>query len=128
MKAFLVALLALTMLCTLIIWDGVTVNKISDKMGKIASEIKSLENEDKLKELEDAWHKHQLVLSISVPHKVTDELDKSIALLRKKFDEGISTEFPETVALTLKAIEELRVHALVDANNVLFINHNVFFK
>lgn len=128
MRAFLFAMLALITLCALIIWDGVTVNRISDEMKEIALKIESLENENELQELEKSWHKHRLILSISVPHKVTDELDRSISLLRKKFDEGISTEIPETVTLALKAIEELRVHALVDANNVLFIDYDVLFK
>lgn len=124
MKAFLFSVLALMVLCAIVIWNGATVSKISDEMREIAGEIKSLDSEDELQELEEIWHKKRLILSISVPHRVTDELDRTIALLRKKFDEGISTEIPETVALAIKSIEELRTHSLVDANNILFINGN----
>jgi hypothetical protein len=124
MKAFLFSVLALMVLCAIVIWNGATVSKISDEMREIAGEINSLDSENELKKLEEIRHKKRLILSISVPHRVTDELDRTIALLRKKFDEGISTEIPETVALAIKSIEELRTHYLVDANNILFINRN----
>lgn len=128
MKAFLFSVLALATLCGIVIWNGVVVSKICDEMNDVAMQIESLENEEQLQKLEDIWHRHMLVLSISVPHRVTDELDRAIALLRKKFDEGISTEIPETAALAVKSIEELRTHSLVDANNILFIDYHVFFK
>ena len=124
MKAFLFSVLALMVLCAIVIWNGATVSKISDEMREIAGEINSLDSENELKKLEEIWREKRLILSISVPHRVTDELDRTIALLRKKFDEGISTEIPETVALAIKSIEELRTHSLVDANNILFINGN----
>ncbi|MBE6625133.1 MAG: DUF4363 family protein [Ruminococcaceae bacterium] len=129
MKAFWFSTLALVALCGIVIWNGITVSRISDDMSEIASGIESLEDEEALRKLEEIWHEHRLILSISVPHRVTDELDRTLVLLRKKFDEGISTEIPETVALAIKSIEELRTHSLVDANNILFINNYlVLFK
>ncbi len=119
MKAFLLSVLALILLCVVVFWNSASVIDISDKMSDVAIEIESLEDIDKLEELEEIWDKYHFILSISVPHKATDELDRNLVLLRAKFDEGISTEITETIALTLRTIDEIRIHAVADANNVL---------
>lgn len=119
MKAFLLSTLTLIVLCLVVFWNSSSVVDISSEMSDVAKKIESLENVEELEKLEEIWDKHHFILSISVPHKATDELDKNIVLLRAKFDEEIDIEITETVALTLRAIEEIRIHAIADANNVL---------
>lgn len=119
MKAFLLSASALILLCLLVFWNSKAVVNITEKMSDTTSKIETINDIDKLETLEELWDKYHLLLSISVPHKATDELERNLVLLRAKFDGEISTEITETVALTQRAIDEIRIHAVADANNVL---------
>lgn len=119
MRAFLLSALALIILCILVIWNGIYISKTTDKMRTEASKIVSLENESDFLALRELWDKHKAIISISVPHTESDEMEKAIVTLQTKFENNISFGFSEAVALTIKAIDEIKVHGTASLDNVL---------
>ena len=79
----------------------------------------SLENENDFLALRELWDKHKAIISISVPHTESDEMEKAIVTLQTKFENNISFGFSEAVALTIKAIDEIKVHGTASLDNVL---------
>lgn len=118
MKAFLWSALALLALCFIVIWNSLYISRITDEMSECATKIQSLENEMELAYLNGLWRKNKLLISVSVPHDESDELEKNLILLDSKFDNGIDVELNETVALLMRAIEEIRIHGTASADNI----------
>ncbi len=118
MKAFLLSALAFIVLCILVLWNGIYISKTVDKMRVEASKIVSLENEKEFLALCEIWEKHKTMISISVPHTESDEMEKNLVILRTKFEDKILTGFSEAVALIVKAIDEIEVHAVATVDNV----------
>lgn len=119
MKSFLFSAMALLLLCGIVIWNSYFISGVSDDMADIVNEISGLDDLGELERLEKAWEKNKLIISLSVPHKETDELEKSLILLRTKFDKNIEVELDETVALTLRAIDEIKIHGTAKLDNIL---------
>ena len=117
MKAFLLSLLALSLLLVCIILNSVYVSYISAQMRVKVNELKISPSIGKLEEIEDIWDKHKIFISISVPHKHTDELEKEFLVLRARFDSN--EEIKESTELVLRAISEIETHGTISLDNVL---------
>jgi hypothetical protein len=87
-------------------------------MKETVLEIKSSPSLSRLGELESIWQKHRLFISISVPHKESDEFEKELLVLRAKL-EAQDIEIDESIDLVLRAIEEIETHGTVSLDNVL---------
>lgn len=118
MKAFWGSVFALLALLCLVIWNSMYISGITDDMSELAFKISSLENDAEFASLEQLWGKSKSLISVSIPHAESDELEKNLILLRAKFDNGIEVELEETVALILRAIEEIKIHGAPSIDNV----------
>ena len=118
MKSFLLSATALIALCCLVILNGSFIGRASDSMTDAAEKINGISDMKELEALEKIWEKNKTVITLSVPHRVSDEMERCLVLLRTKFDENIDIEISETVALTLRTIEEIKTHATASLDNI----------
>ena len=118
MKAFVISLVALFALCALVICNGLYIEKTTENLKICASDVKASGSEQALNALKSLWDEHKFAISISVPHKETDEFEKSLILLEQRISEGNSQEFFEACALTARAIEEIKTHGTASADNI----------
>jgi hypothetical protein len=79
------------------------------------SEI-TLSSIDKVTALLDYWNKRRIFISLSVPHRISDELEKNLQLLKTKVMNETKSDFEEIKQLLLNSIEELRIHAGISAD------------
>lgn len=119
MKAFWFSVIGLGLLCVAVLLNSLYVSKISNDMEKEALKIKDSPSIGRLEELEDIWDKSRLLVSISVPHKETDELEKGLLVLRARIESGSEHGTSEALELVLRAIYELKTHGTVSVDNVL---------
>lgn len=117
MKAFLISISVFLVMCSIVIWNSIYISNITDELTQLTEKITNVSNFDQFKTLEDYWDKHKLILSISIPHDETDEMEKQLLLLKTKFESN-SLSLQETKTLVLKAIEEIRVHGTLNIDNV----------
>ena len=118
MKSFLLSLSALILLCLVVFLNTLFVSKVSYDMQEMVNKIKSSPTEESIKELEDTWNSKRTLISISVPHKETDDLDKNILILRSKFENGEDNGMNEIISLISYAIDELKVHGTISFDNI----------
>ncbi len=118
MKAFAFSLIALILLCVIVFLNTMFISNVSEEMQQLANKIKSSPNIDMIKELEDIWNDNRLMISISVPHKETDELEKNLILLRANFENGDTMGISEINSLLIRSIDELEIHGTVSFDNV----------
>lgn len=119
MKAFLFSIFALLLLCLIVIFNGVLVLNTSEKMSIEISKIKNSSSVEALEKLENIWDKDKLLVSISVPHSKTDELERNLILLRQRVECDDRDGTSEAVALVLRSLEELKAHSIANLSSVL---------
>ena len=119
MKAFWFSVIGLCLLCIAVLLNSLYVSSISSNMEDKLSKIKDSPSLDGLEELEDIWEKNRLLISISVPHKETDELEKGLLVLRARIETGSDKGTAEALELVSRAIYELKTHGTVSVDNVL---------
>ena len=118
MKAFLFSLGALLLLFALVICNSIYISNVTDKMMARAMEISSLDDTDAFYELCRLWEDNEILISVSVPHKESDELEKNIVILKSKLENRSQDELKESIALLQKSIDEITVHSTVSIDNV----------
>ena len=118
MKAFVFSLIALLILCGIVVLNTSFVSTVSGDMQEAISKIKSSPTRKAIEELENIWDNNKMLVSISVPHKETDELERNLILLRAKFDNDDLRGLNEVISLISRSIEELEVHGTVGFDNV----------
>ena len=118
MKAFWFSAIALLLLCGVIIWNGIYISEVSDDMLYHIDKISSSDDTDSLDALVQKWNNCSLIVSISVPHKESDELEKNLDILKVKMSDASSSGLDESVALVRRAIEEIKIHGTVSIDNV----------
>ncbi|MBQ9743786.1 MAG: hypothetical protein IJW19_01535 [Clostridia bacterium] len=112
MKSFVISILTLAIICGVIIWNYVYINKIYDYMNETVNALECNEvSAIKVDELWSFWKKKSIVIAISIPHRVSDDLERNLVILRTKLKEGSNYEFEESKSLVLNSIEEMRIHA-----------------
>ena len=116
MKAFIISLIILLLMFILIIWNSIYISKITDTLNILTTEINEASSTKELETLINYWNKHKLLISISVPHNEVDEMEKQLLLLKDDIENHLN--FHNTKVLVLKAIEEIKIHATLNADNV----------
>lgn len=115
MRAFIISCSTLLLILSLIIVNFFYIINIYKHMTNETSEI-TLSSIDKVTTLLDYWNKRRIFISLSVPHRISDELEKNLQLLKIKVMNGTKSDFEEIKQLLLNSIEELRIHAGISAD------------
>ncbi len=118
MKAFIFSMLALIALCSIVVFNGIYISNITDDMSYHIDRISTLDDKAELDALLGTWEKGRLITTISVPHKESDELEKSLDILRVKIENKSNLELQEAICSVKRAIDEIKIHGTVSVDNV----------
>ena len=118
MKAFLLSAIAFLLLCAIVVINSLFVSGVSRDMRDALIEIKSSPSESTLEELENIWNKNKIWISLSVPHKQTDELERQLLLLKAGVGRG-EGELDDVIILLSRAIDEIKTHGMASLDNIL---------
>lgn len=110
MKAFVISCCSLLLIFALIIVNYFYINNIYKYMLNEASAI-TTDNTEKIISLIDYWNKRKIAISLSIPHRISDELERNLQLLKIKVLGETKSDFEETKQLLLYSIEEMKIHA-----------------
>jgi hypothetical protein len=122
MKSFVISLIALLSLFVLVFANSFFVSKACDEMSEILNEINGIEHTEKINKLEECWGQSKFFISLSVPHRQMDEVEKNITVLKEKSAHMNENEFFEIRALLQNAIWEINNHGALNLDNVLFLD------
>ena len=117
MKAFIISTCTLLLVFAIVILNYFYVLKVYSHM---ENEIKEIEivSKDKASSLLNYWEKERMYVSLSVPHRILDDLEKNLSIFVTKIREGTKIEFEETRQLLLNSIEEMKIHAGISADTL----------
>ena len=118
MKAFIISFSTLLLIFALLIINHFYIINIYKYMTNEISLI-NIDEADKVSSLLNYWNKHRIIISLSIPHRISDELESNLILLKTKIENGTKYDFEETRQLLLNSIEELRIHAGISADALL---------
>lgn len=119
MKAFIISICTITLIFGVIIWNFFYINNIYVYMTDTVTEFEL--NEESVKKAEalwEYWKRKSVIIALSIPHRVSDELEKNLVILQAKLRSGSDFELDEAKALTLNSIEEMRIHASASFDSV----------
>ena len=117
MKILIVSIVALLLVFGLVIGNYFLINKIYDYMLKEVNDLTE-ESVSEIDSLIKYWNKKRMIVSLSVPHRISDELERNLLILEAKIKHGSYVEFAEARASLLNSIEEMRVHAGVSIDTI----------
>ena len=117
MKILIVSIAALALVFGLVIGNYFLINDIYDRM---LLEVNNLSEgaSAEIDALVKYWNKKRMIVSLSVPHRISDELERNLLILKAKIKHGSYVEFEEVRASLLNSIEEMRVHAGVSLDTI----------
>jgi len=110
MKIFIVSIVALLLVFGLVIGNYFLINNIYDRMLK---EVNNL-TEASVMEIDSLvkyWDKKRIIVSLSIPHRISDELERNLVVLEAKIKHESYSEFEEIRAFLINSIEEMKIHA-----------------
>ena len=119
MKSFIISVILLILIFGVIIWNFFYINNIYVDLTKavnaLSNDPSSLSDAKKIYEY---WKSKQTVIALSVPHRISDEIEKNLLTLIGKLSESSPGGFEEARLLTLNSIEEMIVHAGISADSI----------
>ncbi|MBO5212907.1 MAG: hypothetical protein J6B60_05130 [Clostridia bacterium] len=118
MKSFIISLIAILLLFSGVIINSFLVKSICEDLKDEITTINSVFDGDKIDEIVKLWDKNKFFISLSVPHKQTDDVEKNLLLLDEKSNILNPIDFYETKALLLNCVEELANHGALNADNI----------
>ena len=118
MKAFIISFGTLLLIFALLIINYFYIINIYKYMISEISHI-NIDDAERISSLLNYWNKHRIIISLSIPHRISDELESNLILLKTKIENGTKYDFEETRQLLLNSIEELRIHAGISADALL---------
>ena len=119
MRSFIISLSALIVLFVFVFLNSFFVSKFSSEMKEMVDKIEDVDSTEQILEICDAWEKRKFFISLSVPHKQTDEVEKMLSILLEKSLHKAENEFFETKALLVNAISEISNHGAINLDNIL---------
>ena len=112
MKAFIISIVTLLLVFGVIIWNFFYIINIYEYMSQTVTGLEPDEASRKsVDEVWNTWRKKSIIIAISIPHRISDELEKNLIILKSKVYEGTNMGFEESKQLLLNSIEEMRIHA-----------------
>ena len=117
MKILIVSIVALVLVFGLVIGNYFLINNIYEHM---LLEVNNLQIDSgaEIDSLINYWNKKRVIVSLSVPHRISDELERNLLVLDAKIKYGSYVEFEEVRASLLNSIEEMKVHAEISLDTV----------
>ena len=115
MKAFVISCCSLLLIFALIIVNYFYIINIYKHMLNEASAI-TTDNAEKISSLIDYWNTRKIAISLSIPHRISYELEINLQLLKIKVLSETKSDFEETKQLLLYSIEEMKIHAGISAD------------
>ncbi|MBQ7761287.1 MAG: DUF4363 family protein [Clostridia bacterium] len=117
MKAFIISLVILVLLCVFVIWSSVfVVNTLDDLKANV--EKLEINNSDSFSEIKEEWEKSKYFIAITTPHSKIDDMDKAICVLESKIENDELEGFYEYKAQLLVCIEEIQSHEKVSWDSI----------
>ncbi len=112
MKSFVISIVTLLLVFGVIIWNFFYINNIYAYMSEAVTELRQDEaSKIEVDKLWKNWKKKSTIIALSIPHRISDELEKNLTVLRSRVYEGSKSDFLEAKELLLNSIEEMRIHA-----------------
>ena len=111
MKAFICSLAALGLMVGIIGLNCVYINKQAEKFREMANDIET--NENAIYEIKELWEKEKFKISLSTPHKTTDDIEKYINLIIENPQNS-----KEYKTLLLDAIDEIKKHETISFDSI----------
>lgn len=112
MKSFVISIVTLLLVFGVIIWNFFYINNIYAYMSETVTELSQDEaSKIKVDILWESWKKKGVLIALSVPHRISDDIEKNLTILRSRVHEGSKSDFLEAKELLLNSIEEMRIHA-----------------
>ena len=81
--------------------------------------IITTESMNEMTSLVNFWDKRKIFVCLSIPHRISDELEKNLQLFKTKVFFNTKYDFEETRQLLLNSIEEMKLHAGISADTLL---------
>ena len=119
MKSFIISIITLTIVFGVIIWNFFYINNIYVSMTESVNELRrpdaSLKDAEKLYKY---WKDKSILIALSVPHRISDEIEKNLIILIGKLSEDSHNGFEEAILLALNSLEEMKVHAGISVDSI----------
>lgn len=117
MKAFITALCTLIIIFGIIIGNYLYILNIYKSMIDSVSRL-TMDSSNEVNELISYWRKRSTYIALSVPHKISDEIERNLLLLKAKLENKLDNGFFEAKELLLNSIEEMKIHAGISADSI----------
>ncbi len=118
MKAFVISLCSVGILISIIIFNSIYINNVTDNLTEAAEKLTIYDSEG-LKEFSDYWYKHEHKICISTQHNDVDNVTITLTVLEEKCKNGDEDGFYEYKALLILYIDEIRKKEKVHFDNIL---------
>lgn len=118
MKSFVFSLIALLVLCIGVISNCIYIQSVCAEFDLYIEQAIENRNEESVEALISQWNEHKFSVSISVPHKETDELERILIVMQQRLTDENPIEFYEACAIAKNAVNEIKIHGTVKADNI----------
>lgn len=118
MKSFIISISIIATLLILLTINSICIINTTEKLA-LTIEGLTLEDFDRMNELNNMWEKKKFFISMSSSDKEIDRIDELISILDGKIQNGIQTDFEETKIYLIKYIEIIQEHEKITLNNLL---------
>ena len=118
MKSFVISIVAVLILFLGVILKSLYVRNICERLEDDINDIEGIFSSEKVDEVIRLWDENKFLISLSVPHKQTDDVEKNLILLKEKTKILNPIDFYETKALLLNSVNELSNHGAISADNI----------
>jgi len=119
MKSFVISIITLILVFVVIIWNFFYINNIYVNMTDAIKDLKpDVPSSIKVKEIYNYWKSKSVFIALSVPHRISDEIEKNLIILMGRILESSNIGFEEARLLALNSIEEMKVHAGISADSI----------
>ncbi len=119
MKSFVISIVILILIFGVIIWNFFYINNIyvnmTEAVNALSGDSSSLPEAERIYEY---WKSKQTVIALSVPHRISDEIEKNLLTMIGRLSEDSPEGFEEARLLALNSIEEMIVHAGISADSI----------
>lgn len=118
MKILTISFSTLILVFALVVWNFFLINNIYEYMTKEVTALKE-DSYESIASLIQYWNKKRILISLSIPHRVSDELEKNLIIMKAKIEHQSIYEFEEARYSLLNSLEEMKVHAGISLDTVL---------
>lgn len=118
MKTFIGAILTLSLLCGVVIWNNVYIKKVTAELlavcEKLPSHVSSGDEEEKstfeaaIKEMQNVWERSRFLICLSVNHEEADAIEEALGDAEIRYLTGDKGGYASARRMLEEKIRELR--------------------